>query len=118
MRLRPQKGQRPADMRGECVLPGAEHAPRRMRMLVHRRVDRVAQLDSAYDAAPVWERQRQDARVLVPLGAHPHHGPVALVVEEPAVLVDEPEAPVPANAAALEDDLLRMLEAERLDGGD
>src|SRR4051794_19130442 len=89
-----------------------------MWMLVHRRVDRVAELDCVFDAAPVGERQRQDARVLVPFGAHPHHWPVPLVVEEPAALVDEPEAPVSAHASTLEDDLLRMLEAERLDGGD
>src|SRR5207302_11136515 len=87
---------------------------RRMWMLVHRRLDLLAELDLAFDAPAVREHERENARVLVPFAPHPHHRPVALVVEQPSVLVDEPEAPVAAHAAALEHDLVRVLKPERL----
>jgi hypothetical protein len=88
---------------------------RRVRVAVHLRVDRLAELDGALDARAVREAERELARLLVPLGADADDRAVALVVEEPAVLVDEPEAPVAAHAVELEVDLLRVDEPERLD---
>src|SRR5438067_13368747 len=89
-----------------------------MRVAVHDRVDRVAELDRALDAHAVGEGEREYARLLVPLGRDLHHRSFTLAVVEPTRSVDEPEAPVAAHAVVLKLDLLRMHEAERLDRRD
>lgn len=85
-----------------------------MRPAVHRRLDRLARLDDAFDALAVREREREPPGRLLPLRAYKQELGEELVVREAAVAVDEPEPPIAGDAGEVELDLFRMHQRERL----
>src|SRR6185437_752214 len=70
--------------------------------------------DLALDDRAVREREREPARLLVPLRKDSHQLGMALAVDEPAVRVDEPEAAVAGHAGPAELDLVGVQQVERL----
>src|SRR5262245_63115974 len=77
-----------------------------------------AELDDPLDPRTVGKREGELARLFVPLGPDADHRAVALAVEEPPGIVDEPEAAVPAHTADRDVDGVRVDEPEGLDRRD
>ena len=85
-----------------------------MRLVVQPRLDGITRLDDTLYAEAVGKLEREPPRRLVPLGAHAQELRQVLVVEEPAVSVDEPEAPVARHPAGPELYLVRVDDVESL----
>src|SRR5207253_1466788 len=80
---------------------------------VQRRLHGIARLDGPLDPA-FGEVEREPPRSLVPLDSHPEELRMALVVDEPAGRVDEPEAAVAYHTGVGELDVVGIDDVQRL----
>ena len=116
--LRPQERQRLPRVVRERLLPRPRNRTGRVRLAVHLRLDGLARLDDPFHLAAVREREDELSRRLVPRGMHAQQLRALLVVHEPAVAVDEPEAAVAGDAGVPELHLVGIDDVQRLDGRD
>ena len=68
------------------------------------------------DRGPVRERQGQPVSGRLPVGTNEGERPVVETREQPPVVSDQVEAPVSGHAERLQQDLLRVVQEEALDG--
>ena len=111
--LRPEERQRLAGVLRQRLLPRPGHRAGRMRLPVQRRASTGSPgTTTPSTARPSGNCEHEPSRRLVPLGMHPQQLRTALVVDEPAAGVDEPEAAVSGDARVPELDLVRVRDVQ------